>query len=65
MQELINILFWIARIVILTAGGCVGLIKIVKGKAEENPRDFQEGLIILVGSGAIFGATFAIQKIFS
>ncbi len=65
MSELINILFWIARIVILTAGSGVGLIKIVKGRADENPRDFQEGLTILVGSGAIFGATFAIQKIFS
>lgn len=65
MSELINILFWIARIVILTVGSCVGLIKIVKGRADENPRDFQEGLTILVGSGAIFGATFAIQKIFS
>ncbi|MGN0676479.1 MAG: hypothetical protein ACI4K5_01890 [Ruminococcus sp.] len=65
MSELINILFWIARIVILTAGSGVGLIKIVKGRADENPRDFQEGLTILVGSGVVFGATFAIQKIFS
>ena len=49
---------------ILLVGGGGGLFLIVKGKTEENPREFQEGLLSLVGGGALIAATFAVQAIF-
>ncbi|SFY12109.1 hypothetical protein [Ruminococcus sp. XPD3002] len=64
MDELNKILFWIARCAVLTVGGAGGLIKIVKGKSDENPRDFTEGVAMLVVAAFIFGATFAVQKLF-
>lgn len=59
-----NILFWIARCVIIAVGGGVSIVKIVKGKADENPRDMNEGLTVLGAAGVVFAATFAIQAIF-
>ena len=46
-------------------GGGVGLVKIVKGKSDENPRDFAEGLAAIAIAGILFAATFAIEKIFT
>lgn len=62
--KLANILFWIARAVVVAVGGGVGIVKIVKGKSDENPRDTYDGLAILGAAGVIFAATFAIQAIF-
>ncbi len=63
--NLTAILLWIARVVIIAVGGGISLIKITKGKSDENPKEFNEGLIILALSGVIFAATFAVQAIFS
>lgn len=63
--ELVAILFWIARVVIIVVGGGISLIKIVKGKSDENPKEVNEGLAILASTGVIFAATFAVQAIFS
>lgn len=62
--ELTGILFWIARVVILAVGGGVSLVKIVKGKSDENPKETNEGLVIIASAGVIFAATFAVQAIF-
>lgn len=62
--DIVNWLMGIARTLILAAGGGIGLIKIVKGKTDENPRDFNEGLIILGGAGAIVAASFAVEAVF-
>lgn len=62
--ELAAILFWIARAVIIAVGGGVSLIRIVKGKSDENPKEMYEGLVILAAAGVIFAATFAVQAIF-
>lgn len=64
LGKISEILFWIARCVIIAVGGGVGIVKIVKGKADENPRDMNEGLTTLCASGVVFAATFAIQAIF-
>ncbi len=62
--ELVQWLLGIARTLIIAAGGGIGLVKIVKGKTDENPRDFNEGLIIIGGAGAIVAASFAIEAVF-
>ena len=64
LDDLIKILFWVARSLILLLGCGYGLYLIVKGQSDENPRDLREGLTYIVGSGVIFAATFAIEKIF-
>ena len=64
MDWLVTNLMSIARTAILTVGGSVGLVKIIKGKSDEIPRDFNEGIFILIATGAIWGVTFAVQAIF-
>ena len=65
LSDLIGIIFWIARAILLLMGGGGGVFMIVKGKTEENPRDFQEGMLAIVAGGVIFAATFAVQAIFT
>lgn len=62
--DLTAILFWIARAVVIAVGGGVSLIMITKGKADENPKQMNEGYVILTSAGIIFAATFAVQAIF-
>lgn len=62
--ELTAILFWIARAVVIAVCGGVGLIMITKGKSDENPKEMNEGLVIIASAGIIFAATFAVQAIF-
>lgn len=62
--DLTAILFWIARAVIIAVGGGVSLVKIVKGKSDENPKETNEGMVVLASTGVIFAATFAVQAIF-
>ena len=65
LGELVEIIMWVARFLILFVGGGVGLYFIVNGKAEENPKKTYEGYLSIVAAGLIFSATFAIQDIFS
>lgn len=65
LSDLIGILFWVARSILLLLGGGGGLFMIVKGKTEENPRDTQEGFLALVGAGVLIAATFPLQLIFT
>lgn len=62
--NLTAILFWIARAVIIAVGGGVSVVKIVKGKSDENPKETNEGMVVLASTGVIFAATFAVQAIF-
>ena len=48
MNELANDLLNVARILLIVIGAAVGLIKIVKGKTDENPRDFFEAGIKVI-----------------
>lgn len=65
LGELVGIIMWIARFLVLFVGGGVGLYFIVNGKAEENPKKTYEGYLSIVGAGLLFGASFAVEKIFS
>ena len=64
MDELSNFLLKLARGVIMLVGGGVGLVKIVKGKSDEDPKCFNEGLLALVGAGTLVAATYGIAAIF-
>jgi len=63
MSAMINIIMWIVRIAILAIGGIPGLIKIVQGQQEENPRDRNNGIVSVVIAGVAFAATFAIAAL--
>jgi len=65
LGDLVNIVLWVARTLLLVIGGGGGLIMIVKGKADENPKLSYEGIGAIAGAGVMFAATFAIQSIFS
>lgn len=62
--ELTAWILGIARALILVAGGGVGIYKIVKGKADETPKDFYEGLIFIGAAGVLIVATFGVEAIF-
>jgi len=49
----------------LVIGGGGGLIMIVKGRGEEDPKLSLEGYGAIAGAGVLFAATFAVQSIFS
>lgn len=61
MTDMIGIVFWVLRVIVLIIGGVAGLPKIVQGQADENPRDRNNGLATIGIAGAAFAATFAIE----
>ena len=64
MGDLVDILFWIARALVIAVGGGVGLFKITSGKSNEDPKETNQGLAALVAGGVLFAATFAIEAAF-
>lgn len=65
LGELVGIIMWVARCLVLLAGGGGGLFMIVKGKSDENPKLSTEGIFAIVAAAILFSATFAVQSIFS
>ncbi len=63
MSSLLDIVFWIIRIIVLIIGCVSGIPKVVQGQADENPRDRNNGLAVLGIAGAAFGATFAVRTL--
>ena len=61
MTSMMNLVFWAVRIMVILAGGIPGLMKIVQGQADENPRDRNAGLATIGITGVIFAATFVVQ----
>lgn len=61
MTNMVAIVFWVLRVIILIIGGVSGLPKVVQGQADENPRDRNNGLATIGIAGAAFAATFAIE----
>jgi hypothetical protein len=65
MNTLLTLIFWLVRIIIGVGGGIPSLIKVVQGKVDENPRDFNIGVasvsliqsIFAPGAGAVGAAT--------
>lgn len=60
MNDIADTLMTAARTLIITLGGGLGLVKMVKGKSDENPRDFGEGLASIGAAGVLYAATFAV-----
>lgn len=61
MDTAVDIVFWVVRILIILIGGVPGIIKVVQGQADENPRDRNAGLASIGIAGAAFAATFAVD----
>ncbi len=63
MNSMVTVVFWIVRIIVLLIGGVPGIIKIVQGQSDENPRDRNAGLATIGITGAAFAATFVVEKL--
>ena len=63
MSNMVDIVFWVVRIIIVLVGGVPGIIKVVQGQADENPRDRNAGLAVIGIAGAAFAATFAVKAL--
>lgn len=63
MGELGTIVWWIVRIVILAVGAIPGGINLVQGLNDQDNRQRNIGLTVLVVTGAVFAATFAFSSI--
>ena len=63
MSQFGGIIWWVVRIVILAIGAVPAMINLVKGFADEDNRQRNQGLITLIVTAAIFAITFPIQGI--
>ena len=63
MTQFGGIVWWLVRIVILAIGGIPGVINLVKGLSDQDDRQRNIGLIVLVVTGAAVAATFALSSI--
>lgn len=63
MDDMVGVVFWIVRIIVLLIGGVPGIVKIVQGQADENPRDRNAGLAVIGITGAAFAATFVVENL--
>ena len=50
LGELVGIIMWVARCLVLLVGGGGGLFMIVKGKSDENPKLSTEGIFAIVSA---------------
>ena len=64
MTDLVNLLMWIARSLVLLVFGSTGIVKIMKGQEEENPNMRTEGIALVIAGAVLFSATFALAGIF-
>lgn len=64
MTDLVNLLMWIARSLVLLVFGSTGIVKIMKGQESENPNMRTEGITLVIAGAALFSATFALAGIF-
>ena len=63
LDTMITVVFWVVRIFILAAGGIPAMMKIVQGQADENPRDRNNGIVLAIITGAVFGGSFVIENL--
>lgn len=63
MTNMVSIVFWVVRILIILIGGVPGIIKVVQGQADENPRDRNAGFATIGITGVAFAASFAIKAL--
>lgn len=63
MNTLTGIVFWVVRGIIVVVGGIPALIQIVKGRADEQPREMNAGITTLIITGIVFGVSFAVEAL--
>ena len=63
-DTLVTLVFWVVRIVVLGLTAISGLIKIAQGIGNEDVRERNGGISLMVIGGALFAATFAIEALF-
>ena len=64
LTDLVNLLMWIARCLVLLVFGATGIVKIMKGQEEERPEMRTEGIALVIAGAVLFSATFALAGIF-
>ncbi len=65
LGALVSLLMWIGRCLVLAIFCGTGVVKVVKGQADERPEQKSEGFILIAAGGVLFAMTFAISGIFS
>lgn len=63
-DTLVTLVFWVVRIVVLGLTAVPGVIKTAQGAGNEDMRERNGGISLLVIGGALFAATFAIEALF-
>lgn len=63
-DTLVTLVFWVVRIVVLGLTAIPGLIIIAQGIGNEDVRERNGGISLMVIGGALFAATFAIEALF-
>ncbi len=63
-DTLVTLVFWVVRIVVLGLTAIPRLIKIAQGIGNEDVRERNGGISLMVIGGALFAATFAIEALF-
>ena len=63
MGTVVSIVFWVIRVIIILVGAAPGIVKVVQGQSDENPRDRNAGLATIGIAGEAFAATFAIESL--
>lgn len=61
-NTLVDVIFWVAGIAVAAAGGIPGIIKIVQGQADEDPRGRNAGIASLVVTGAGVAALVVVRN---
>lgn len=65
MGDLVGIIMWIARVLLIVIGGGYGVYSIVRSQTDENPKQFAEGVTSIIAAAVLFAASFAVEAVFS
>ena len=63
-DTLVTLVFWVVRIVVLGLTAIPGVIKVAQGVGNEDVRERNGGLSLLIIGGALFAGTFALEQLF-
>lgn len=63
MGNMVGLVFWAVRVLVLLVGGVPGVMKVVQGQADENTKDRNQGLATLGITGAAFAASFVVESL--